>query len=65
MAQTPAQRRANAKFAKSEEEKRGKPQEALKKKNVEQRSPIPKWLLVLFLTLIVGGVLVEVVRLFF
>lgn len=37
-AQTPAQRKANAKFAKTEEEKRGKPQEAKKKKEV-QKSP--------------------------
>jgi hypothetical protein len=38
-AQTPQQRKANQKFAKAEEEKRGKPQANLKKK-VAEKSPI-------------------------
>jgi hypothetical protein len=38
-AQTPQQRKANQKFAKAEEEKRGKPQSNLKKK-VAEKSPI-------------------------
>jgi hypothetical protein len=38
--QTPQQRRANARFAKSEEDKRGKPQSQLKGKREVQKSPI-------------------------
>lgn len=41
-AQTPAQKRANARFAKAEEEKRGKP---VTKKRDTERLPIPKWVL--------------------
>jgi hypothetical protein len=41
-AQTPAQKRANARFAKSEEEKRGKP---VSKKRDTERSPIPRWVI--------------------
>lgn len=40
-AQTPQQRRANEKFAKSENAKRGKPQSALKKTDL-QKSPVGK-----------------------
>lgn len=45
-AQTPQQRRANAKFAKDQEARRGKSSEELKKKSkVVQKSPIsPIWL---------------------
>jgi hypothetical protein len=43
--QTPQQRRANARFAKAEEEKRGKPQSQLKNKKEVQKSPIsPFWM---------------------
>ena len=38
--QTPQQRRANARFAKAEEDKRGKPQSLLKNKKEVQKSPI-------------------------
>jgi hypothetical protein len=38
--QTPQQRRANARFAKSEEEKRGKPQSLMKNKKEVHKSPI-------------------------
>jgi len=63
MAQTPQQRAANAKFAKSEAAKRGKPQQVKKKE--EFKSPISKgWIAVLAFVLC-GGVIFELLRLFF
>jgi anti-sigma factor RsiW len=41
-AQTPAQKRANARFAKAEEDKRGKP---VAKKRDTEKSPIPRWVI--------------------
>jgi len=41
-AQTPAQKRANARFAKAEEEKRGKP---VTKKRDTEKLPMPKWVI--------------------
>jgi len=66
MVQTPQQRRANAKFAKTEEEKRGKPLALQqKKKKVTEKSPISwGWMAVLGIV-IIGGVFVEVIRLWF
>jgi len=64
MAQTPQQRRANAKYAKTEEEKRGKPLAQQKKRDVE-RSPISTGWVAVLAVLLVGGVLVELLRLWF
>ncbi|EKG14642.1 hypothetical protein MPH_08115 [Macrophomina phaseolina MS6] len=75
MAQTPQQRLANERFAKSEAAKRGKPQTAVKKQEVA-KSPISKgWietihsdlpLLVAVLAFILcGGLIFELLRLFF
>lgn len=45
-AQTPQQRRANEKFAKAEEKKRGKPETFSKNlKKVEEKSPISRTML--------------------
>jgi hypothetical protein len=64
MAQTPQQRAANARFARSEEKKMGKPVQAVKKRE-EFKSPISKgWIIVLAFVLC-GGVIFEVLRLFF
>jgi hypothetical protein len=41
-AQTPAQRRANARFAKTEEKKMGQPESVTKKKTKAQKPPISK-----------------------
>ncbi|KAK3685023.1 hypothetical protein B0T22DRAFT_207615 [Podospora appendiculata] len=56
MAQTPQQRRANAKFVKDQEARRGKSEDQLKKKvEKAQKSPIsPIWLGVLAF-IIIGG----------
>jgi hypothetical protein len=43
-AQTPAQRKANAKFARSEEDKRGKPQALLKKKEAQKATISKGWI---------------------
>ncbi|KAJ9142540.1 hypothetical protein NKR19_g7186 [Coniochaeta hoffmannii] len=66
MAQTPQQRRANAKFFKEQEANRGKPREEIKKKTKEAfKSPIsPLWLGVLGF-IVFGGLIFEVLsRLF-
>jgi hypothetical protein len=41
-AQTPQQRQANARFAKAQEKKMGKPEQAIKKSFGPQKSPIGK-----------------------
>ncbi|KAF8422873.1 hypothetical protein EV426DRAFT_604127 [Tirmania nivea] len=65
MAQTPTQRRANEKFAKREELKRGKPESAIKAKKEKFKSPIsPLWLGILGFV-VFGGLLFEVIRLIF
>lgn len=66
MAQTPQQRRANAKFFKEQEANRGKSKDEIKKKTKEAfKSPIsPLWLGVLGF-IIFGGLIFEVLsRLF-
>jgi len=65
MAQTPAQRKANAKYAKLEEEKRGKPLAQQKRKDGDKKSPISIGWFVLLAVVVCGGVLVEVIRLWF
>ncbi|KAF3770701.1 hypothetical protein M406DRAFT_320479 [Cryphonectria parasitica EP155] len=67
MAQTPQQRRANAKFAKEQDARRGKSSEEIKKRNKEvTKSPIsPVWLGVLAFV-VFGGIVFEVLsRIFF
>jgi len=64
MAQTPQQRRANAKFAKAEEEKRGKPVAQQKKRELE-KSPISTGWMVLLGFILIGGIFFELLRLFF
>ncbi|PSR79196.1 hypothetical protein BD289DRAFT_442842 [Coniella lustricola] len=61
MAQTPQQRRANAKFVKEQEARRGKSSEELKKRNKEVvKSPIsPVWLGLLAFV-VFGGIIFEV-----
>ncbi|KAL2350712.1 hypothetical protein BJ546DRAFT_810067, partial [Cryomyces antarcticus] len=63
-AQTPQQRRANEAFAKSEASKRGKPQSAVKKQE-KQKSPISKGWVVLLAFVVCGGLIFELLRLFF
>ncbi|KKY29024.1 hypothetical protein UCRPC4_g00213 [Phaeomoniella chlamydospora] len=63
MAQTPQQRRANAKYAKSEEEKRGKPASLTKKKQVE-KPPISKGWIILLAFVVCGSVVFELGALF-
>jgi len=63
MAQTPQQRRANAKFAKSEDEKRGKPLAQQKKRELE-KNPISSGWFILLAVVIIGGIFIELLRLF-
>ncbi|KAF2242552.1 hypothetical protein BU26DRAFT_524155 [Trematosphaeria pertusa] len=64
MAQTPQQRAANARFAKREEAKMGKPVEARKRKE-DFKSPISRgWIIVLAFVLC-GGLIFELLKLFF
>ncbi|KAF2810234.1 uncharacterized protein BDZ99DRAFT_570836 [Mytilinidion resinicola] len=62
-AQTPQQRAANAKFAKSEAAKRGKPQSAIKQKQ-DFKSPISKGWIIVLLFVLGGGAIFELARLF-
>ncbi|KAK1760805.1 protein YSY6 [Echria macrotheca] len=66
MAQTPQQRRANAKFAKDNEARMGKSEDQLKKRTKDApKSPIsPIWLAVLAF-IVFGGLFVEVLSRFF
>ncbi|KAH6672855.1 hypothetical protein B0J14DRAFT_591864 [Halenospora varia] len=65
MTQTPQQRKANAKFAKEQTAKRGKPATEIKKKQ-DFKSPIsPLWLGLLGFV-VFGGLLFELIsRIFF
>ncbi|OJD31140.1 endoplasmic stress-associated ramp4 [Diplodia corticola] len=63
-AQTPQQRLANERFAKSEASKRGKPQATVKKQEV-QKSPISTGWIAVLAFILCGGVLFELLRLFF
>ncbi|KAK7542584.1 uncharacterized protein J3D65DRAFT_664942 [Phyllosticta citribraziliensis] len=63
-AQTPQQRLANERFAKAEAAKRGKSAPVVKKQEV-QKAPISKgWVLVLAFV-VCGGLIFELLRLFF
>jgi hypothetical protein len=63
--QTPQQRRANAKFAKAEEDKRGKPVQEKVKRSVAGKSPISAGWLILLAVIIIGGIFVELLRMWF
>ncbi|KAI8935806.1 hypothetical protein NX059_007323 [Plenodomus lindquistii] len=66
MAQTPQQRQANARFAKAQEKKMGMPEQPVAPRKVgPQKSPISKFWIVLLAFVLVGGLLFEVLRLFF
>ncbi|KAK9465212.1 hypothetical protein V1512DRAFT_57371 [Lipomyces arxii] len=64
MAQTPQQRIANQKYAKNEERKKGKP-EYLKAKKTSEKPPISKTWIYIFIFLVVGGGILELLSLFF
>lgn len=65
-AQTIQQRQANEKYARREENKRGKPEthSSRVKKQVE-KSPIPKVYVYILLFLLLGGIVFELARLVF
>ncbi|GAB7359503.1 hypothetical protein MBLNU230_g6148t1 [Neophaeotheca triangularis] len=69
-AQTPQQRKANIQYARNEEAKRGKPIDDQKRitkaqQEKEKKSPIsPVWLYIM-LFVICGGLIVELLRIFF
>ncbi|KAK0392216.1 hypothetical protein NLU13_1713 [Sarocladium strictum] len=66
MAQTPEQRRRNAKFAKENELRMGKSEEQIKKRVKEvQKSPISVFWLVILGFIIFGGLVFEVLSRFF
>jgi hypothetical protein len=79
-AQTPQQRKANEKYARSEAAKRGKPESAVKAKKIAEKSPISNiWIgkellccemlsdisIGILVFVLCGGVLFELLRLFF
>ncbi|KAI1614350.1 hypothetical protein EDD36DRAFT_224679 [Exophiala viscosa] len=58
MAQTPTQRRANEKHAKSVEKRMGKPETAYKKKEVK-KSPVSIGIVVLLAFVVIAPLLIE------
>ncbi|KAF2474518.1 uncharacterized protein BDR25DRAFT_301235 [Lindgomyces ingoldianus] len=64
MAQTPQQRAANAKFARREEAKMGKPVSTTKRAT-DQKAPISKGWIVVLAFVLCGGLIFELLRLFF
>ncbi|KAM7204178.1 hypothetical protein V8F33_001813 [Rhypophila sp. PSN 637] len=66
MAQTPQQRRANAKFIKDQEARRGKSEDQIKKRTEKvQKSPISPIWLALLAFIVFGGIVFEVLSRFF
>ncbi|CAG5175390.1 uncharacterized protein ALTATR162_LOCUS10676 [Alternaria atra] len=67
MAQTPQQRQANMRFAKAQEKRMGQPvsTEPIVKKKAPQKSPISRFWIVVLAFILVGGLLFEVLKLFF
>jgi hypothetical protein len=63
-AQTPQQRAANARFAKQQESKMGKPAVTIVKQQ-KQKSPISMGWVVALGIVLCGGALLEIIRLFF
>ncbi|KAH8588413.1 hypothetical protein B0O99DRAFT_361832 [Bisporella sp. PMI_857] len=64
MAQTPQQRKANAKFSKDIEKKMGKPAQEVKKKQ-DFKSPVSKFWLGLLAFVVFGGLIFELLSRFF
>ncbi|KAF2644385.1 hypothetical protein P280DRAFT_393426, partial [Massarina eburnea CBS 473.64] len=62
--QTPTQRAANAKFAKREEAKMGRPTDSRVRKE-EFKSPISKGWIIILAFVLCGGVIFEVLKLIF
>jgi len=62
MAQTPQQRRANAKFAKTEEKKMGKP-ESLTKKKEKVKPPVSRAAIIVLAFVVCGGIIFELLKL--
>ncbi|CAA9962190.1 hypothetical protein P3342_001772 [Pyrenophora teres f. teres] len=67
MAQTPQQRQANMRFAKAQEKKMGKPDSTAVpvKKREPQKSPISKGWIIVLSFILCGGLLFELLKLFF
>lgn len=67
MAQTPQQRKANERFARFEAARRGKPENEIKArtKTKDAKSPISKTWVVILGFVLIGGVIFELLRLFF
>jgi len=63
--QTPTQRRANEKYAKREEAKRGRPEGIVKAKKGGFKSPISPFWLGILAFVVFGGIVFELVRLIF
>ncbi|KAJ8064086.1 hypothetical protein OCU04_007921 [Sclerotinia nivalis] len=62
MVQTPTQRKANLKFAATNENKQGKSEAQLHKKELKkQKSPISKGWLYLFAFILIGGLFVDAI----
>ncbi|KAH7077150.1 hypothetical protein FB567DRAFT_143490 [Paraphoma chrysanthemicola] len=64
MAQTPQQRQANMRFAKAQEKKMGKPEQIIKKQG-PQKSPISKVWIILLGFVLCGGLIFELLKMFF
>ncbi|MCJ1386539.1 hypothetical protein MMC17_009665 [Xylographa soralifera] len=64
MAQTPQQRKANERYARLESAKRGKPESAIKQKQKLKPPISPLWIGLLVFVLC-GGLVFELIRLFF
>ncbi|KAF9692289.1 hypothetical protein EKO04_009485 [Ascochyta lentis] len=66
MAQTPQQRQANMRFAKAQEKKMGRPETPqVVKPRGPQKSPISKIWIILLAFVLCGGLLFELLKLFF
>ncbi|MCJ1241126.1 hypothetical protein MMC14_009130 [Varicellaria rhodocarpa] len=63
-AQTPQQRKANERYARQESSKRGKPESAIKQKQKFKPPISPVWIGVLAFV-VCGGLIFELLRLFF
>ncbi|KAF2832254.1 hypothetical protein CC86DRAFT_313161 [Ophiobolus disseminans] len=64
MAQTPQQRQANMRFAKAQEKKMGRPEQPVKKRE-PQKSPISKIWIILLGFVLIGGLIFELLKMFF
>ncbi|KAL2046047.1 hypothetical protein N7G274_001494 [Stereocaulon virgatum] len=64
MAQTPQQRKANERYARQEAAKRGKPEAAIKHKQ-KWEPPISRIWVGILVFVLCGGIIFELLRLFF